>query len=545
MGVSWWQDLLQSLGLGAFHFLRPQWLWAVLPAVLLPLAVHLREDLRRRWRGVIAPHLLAALTVAPRRRWRMRPGHLTALGLGVAAVALAGPTWEQERPPFVEDKAPLAVAIDLSRTMDAIDVSPTRLERAKLKVKALLARRAGARTAIWAYAGSTHLVLPLTEDAALVGTFVDALQTRIMPAPGKDTALALRTIAADLAREDVPGTVLFLTDGVEPAAVSAFAALPDDGGVQPLVLAIGTEQGGPVRSGPNAFAEDASGRRLFARLDLATLHRLRDAGVPVATFTAASDEDVDWVQRRVQSHLVQKQADAQARWKEAGWWLTLPLTLFGALWFRKGWTVRWASLGMLLLLLAVPAPRAAAAAEEPPGGWRFVDLWLTRDQQGRRAYERGDYLEAARLFEDPMWRGIALYRAGRDAEAVQSFALVRGPESEFNQGNALARQGQFPAAAARYRQALRLRPAWPPAQANLALVEKLIPPAKKDPGPQAEDPNLKPDEVQFDDQGKAGKEQVRVPRAQTADTWMRAIQTTPTELLARKFALQHGAKGRP
>src|SRR5262249_10271658 len=90
--------------------------------------------------------------------------------------------------------------LDLSKTMDAIDVAPTRLERVKLKIRDLLELRKGARSATFAYAGSAHLVLPLADDAALAETFVDSLSTAIMPVPGKDTAAALKTVVAGLAR---------------------------------------------------------------------------------------------------------------------------------------------------------------------------------------------------------------------------------------------------------------------------------------------------------------------------------------------------------
>ncbi|CAG2158818.1 vWA domain-containing protein [Cupriavidus numazuensis] len=529
--------------LAAFHFLRPWWLLVLIPAVLLVWAVQRRGDVRRRWRDAIAPHLLDALMVGERRRLAIRPVHLTALLLAVGAIALAGPTWERERPPFLDDKAPLAIAIDLSPTMDAIDVTPTRLERAKLKVKALLARRDGGRTAIWAYAGSTHLVLPLTDDATLLQTFVDALQTRIMPAPGKDTALALRTIDAALAHEEVPGTILFLTDSMETAAVRAFKAQASSGRSQPVVLAIGTERGGPLRSGSEGFVEK-DGVRVFSRMDTAALKRFGDdTGVPVATFTPDSDDDVAWVQRHVQSHLAQKQTAENSRWKDEGWWLTIPIALLGVLWFRKGWTVRWIT--GLLLAMALAAPRhdlraQASAPDAAPPAWRFVDLWLTHDQQGRLAFERGDFAGAAALFDDPMWRGVAQYRAGQYAKAVQSFALVDSPESDFNQGDALAHLGKYKDAAARYRQALKRRPQWPAATANLALMEKLAAKADK-PKEGEEPPDVKPDEVKYDRESKPPEgegKKTEMGAVQSAETWMRAIQTSPTELLQRKFALQ-------
>ncbi|RZT39325.1 VWA domain-containing protein [Cupriavidus agavae] len=537
-----------------FHFLRPWWLLGLVPAMLLVWAVQRRGDVRRRWRQAIAPHLLDALMIGERRRLALRPVHLTALLLALGAVALAGPSWRQEAPPFLDDKAPLAIAVDLSRSMDAADVTPTRLERAKLKIKALLKHRDGGRTALYAYAGSTHLVLPLTDDTALLQSFVDALQTRIMPAPGRDMAQALRTIDADLAREPVPGTILFLTDAVDPAAGKAFRAQGESRRSQPVVLAIGTEQGGPLRNvgGPAGSFVEQDGARVFARLDVAALKRFgEDSGVPVATFTPGSDDDVAWVQRHVESHLEQMQADDRTRWQDEGWWLVLPISLLAMLWFRKGWTVRWTT-GLLLAALAMPPPDLQA--QEPASAarpWRFADLWLTHDQQGRRAFEQGDFARAATLFDDAMWRGVAQYRAGQYPQAVQSFALVDSPQSDFNQGDALARQGQYQQAAARYRQALRRQPQWPAATANLALMEALLaqqkPADKPRPDDQEEPPDIPPDEIRYDaaKPPEQGGQSMRIGLTQDAEMWMRAIQTSPTDLLQRKFALQQGQPAAP
>jgi Ca-activated chloride channel family protein len=518
--------------IGDFHFLRPEWLLAVPAAGALVWLVSRREDVRRRWRGTIAPHLLDHLVVERRSRLRLRPVHLTALLIALGGLAAAGPTWDRERPPFVEDKAPLALAIDLSATMDAIDVTPTRLERTKLKVRDLLALRAGARTAVFAYAGDAHMVLPLTDDTALIQTYVDSLATGIMPVGGKDTARALAAVAEGLAREETPGTILFLTDGVEPRAFDALKHPPGKDDI--LVLGVGTPEGGPVKTGPDSFLADATGRRVFARLDVESLRRLRsETGAPVATITQ-DDADIRWIQRRVQSHLQQKQADAASRWNDRGWWLTIPIALLGAAWFRRGWTIRW--IAVALLALAFGTPGRAEALE-----WRWLDPWLTANQQGRFAYDRGDYKTASERFEDPMWRGAALYREGRYEDAVEAFARVDTAQSYYNQGNALARLGKFPAAVASYRAALERRPDWPEARANLAIVQRLIPKEKKDDEEQGE-PNEKPDQIQFDDKGKKGKAGRVDAAKQTAEMWMRNIQTTPRDLLRRKFALEAGPR---
>jgi Ca-activated chloride channel homolog len=523
--------------LAPLHILRPAWLLVLIAAAWLPWAVRRQGDVRRRWRGTIAPHLLDALVVPEGRHRPVRPVHMTALALALGAIALAGPTWEREQPPFLSDKARLAIAVDLTPDMNAIDITPTRLERAKLKIKALLAHRDGGRTALYAYAGSTHLVLPLTDDASLLQTFVDALQTAIMPVPGKDTARAVQTIGAALSKEPVPGTILLLTDGVEPAAMPALQQR--DKRTQIVVLVIGTAAGGPLKAGDGA----APG------LDAAALHRLRDTGVPVATLTTDSDDDVAWVQRHVQSHVELASAQDTLRWHDAGWPLTIPIAVLVLLWFRKGWTIRWVAMLAVAVLMAGPQPDVLAQASPPARGWHFVDLWLTHDQQGRRAFAHGDYPAAAALFDDPMWRGVAYFRAEKFDDAARAFEQIGTPDAQYNLGNVLARQNKYAEAAARYRLVLQQRPGWQPAQHNLTMmlqaIERQKQAEKHDKGDE-EPPDLKPDKIELDASQPppppGGDKMQQGLVQQNADMWMRGIQTSPTTLLARKFALQSQAR---
>ena len=149
------------------HFLRPQWLWLLLAVPVIYLSFHVRDDVRARWKRYIDPELLDHLIVTRKRGWRFRPIHMVCLLILLGAIALAGPAWKREQPPFTEDKAPLVIALDLSQTMDAIDLDPTRLERAKLKLRDLLKVRNGGRTALFVYAGTSHMVLPFTTDNSL------------------------------------------------------------------------------------------------------------------------------------------------------------------------------------------------------------------------------------------------------------------------------------------------------------------------------------------------------------------------------------------
>jgi Ca-activated chloride channel homolog len=297
------------------------------------------------------------------------------------------------------------------------------------------------------------------------------------------------------------------------------------------VLGIGTTKGGPIKTGKDEFLTDAAGARLFAKLDVDALKRLKsEAGIQLATITA-DDQDVQWINRRAQAHLQKALTEANTRWEDVGWWLVSPIALLSALWFRRGWTIRW-TVAILLTALVLPQPRAQAAE------WKFADAWLTPDQQARLAFERGDFDHAAALFSDPMWKGFSFYRGGKYDEAVDAFARLDTAESWYDQGNALAHLGKMPQAVASYQQALKKRPDWPEAEANLKLLQDVIAATKKDDDQESNERADKPNQIVFDDKGKKGKRGLVDVGQQTAEMWMRNIQVTPTDLLARRFSIE-------
>ena len=525
--------------LSDFHFLRPEWLLGVAGALVLWLLVRGASSLERQWRGVIAPHLLVHLKVGAGGRRRVRPLDTVVATLILASIGLAGPTWEREETPFSEDTAPLVLALQLSQTMDAIDVAPTRLERAKQKIRDVLARRKGARTGLLVYAGTAHVVLPLTDDPSVLGTFVTELATDLMPVPGNDPVRALRLAETMLEKEDTPATILFFTDGIPAEAAEAFVAHGDRTRDVVMALAFGTSEGGPVRLADDRFATDASGRRITARLDREGLETLADrAGVWVASATV-DQADIDRIDRRMERHLRSaREDDPGARWSDAGYWLAWPVALLALFWFRRGWTVRWGTAVVVWVLLGAGIPASAEAGE-----FRFADLWLTPDQQGRYWLERDEPLKAAERFADPMWKGVAYYRAGDWENAILQFARVDTAPGWFNLGNAYARSGNNEEAIKAYDEALARRPGWTEAEENRALVMSLIPPLEPESDEEQQgDPHYEPDEVKFDEKGKKGKEgeieQTLLTDEQKAEMWLRRLQVTPADFLRRKFAAQ-------
>ncbi|WP_312495254.1 VWA domain-containing protein [Pseudomonas cremoris] len=473
-----------------FHFMRPAWLLLALMGALLPLIWQRSRDLQRRLRGTIAPHLLPHLLLTPTDPHRVRPVHLVSALLVLGAIATAGPTWQQDRPNFLENRAPLIIAVDLSPSMDTADVPPTRLKAAKHTLHDLVQRRKGTRTALLVYAGSAHLVLPPTDDPALLDSFIQALGTDLIDKPGKDVAGVIEQSKRLL--QQSPGTLLLVTDGADVTQLPTLK----DGSLQVLVLALG--------SSPTL-------KQLASALD-----------APLGSLTL-NDDDLDWVERHAQQHF--QNADEQQRllqWKDAGYWLCWPLLLLALVSVRRGWSLNWAA--VLLLGLLLPPTQAEA------------NPFLTPDQQGRWAFEHHHYPEAAARFVDPYWKGIAAYNAADYDLAQTTFSAMNTPQAAFYLGNIHVRRFKFDDAISAYQHALQLQPDFPEASANLALAIAL----KKDTESAANNtPEVKPDEVKFDKApGKGQSKAIQTQQANNDALWLQNLTTSPATFLRRKFSLQ-------
>ncbi|HYC18148.1 MAG TPA: VWA domain-containing protein [Pseudolabrys sp.] len=493
------------------HFLRPLWLFALIPVVSIVIFILRRNRPEAQWGDVIAPNLLKHLLVEPESRWRLNPLYLVAAGLVLGIIALSGPTWRHELPPFVEDKAPLMIALSLGPSMTERDVAPSRLERAKQKIRDLLAARAGARTGLIAYSGTAHLVMPLTDDRAVIEPFLAALTPDLMPSQGNNTEAAVALAAKMMAAESIAGTILIVADSIV---------------------------------GDQAALRRAAGRSALALLSVAP-PQSSSPGMSNAVRASVDDTDIRSLERRIETNYQSAQSAAfGTRWRDEGYWLVLPVALLGLLWFRRGVTVAW----MVAAFLAIQPPPPADAADL---SWAR-NLWLTPDQQGRLAFDRGDYASAKELFADPMWRGIAAYRAYDFLAAAESFRKIEGLAGRFALGNAEAQNHAFEKALKAYDEVLSLQPDNTAAKHNKAIVEAALAAQEEKRRKQEKGeapPDEKADETRVDPKQKGGKRiQVQADDLTTpgaAEAWMREVQTSPADFLKLKFSIQAAAAPRP
>ena len=449
--------------LSQFHFLRPQLLWLLLPAVLLcwglARTVLNSGQLQKIIDADLLPHLL--LRGGAKRPWLF--GLIFAL-LAAMTLALAGPSWRKLPTPVYSNQDALVILLDLSPSMMATDLSPDRLTRARLKILDILRERKDGLTALVAYGGEAHIVTPLTEDTATIANLVPALSPAIIPVPGSNIEMAVET-GIKLLQDGANGRgqLLAVTDGIDETALGTVASLTSAANVKLSILAVGSGEGSPIpRGNGGGFVTDENGSIIIANFDARELGKLaRDSG---GRFARISVDDSDIAKLLPEEASPERAALTERefdQWREEGPWLILLLLPFAALLFRRGALACALPLAILLL-----PPQPAGAAE-------MEDLWLRKDQQAEKLLEQGDAKQAAETFKNPQWRGTANYRAGDFAAAQKDFAEGTTPRSLYNLGNSLTQQGRYDDAIAAYSEALKHQPDMADAQHNREIAQKL------------------------------------------------------------------------
>ncbi len=454
-----------------FHFQHPLWLLALLPLALLVWWIGDPASRDGAWQRICDARLLPYLLInQPHARHRL-PVWLLAAGWLVTVVALADPVWEKQPQPVFRSEAARVVVLDLSRSMAAPDLAPSRLERARYKVEDVLRRSQEGQVGLVVFAGDAFVVSPLTNDAKTITELLQALEPGLMPVQGSRADLGLRK-AGDLLKQAgvARGQILLVTDGDEGRAIDAARDLRRQG-YTVSVLGVGTKQGAPLPDGKGGYVHDDAGAIVVPRLDVASLRALAAAGGGRYATITGNDADLDALLTPMAPRLDTKVKQSGLKtdvWVSRGPWLVVLLLPLAALAFRRGWLL------VLVLLVAgtvsVPGPAMAAS-------WN--DLWVRPDQQAAQALAGGDNARAAELATDPSQRGTAEYRAGHYEQALKDFSRASGTDAEYNRGNALARLGHYKEALAAYDKALAAQPGMEDALHNKASVEALLRQQKK------------------------------------------------------------------
>ncbi len=496
---------MNPIDLSSLHFLRPQWFLLVLPLAIILLSLWRKRLTSRSWRAVIDQQLLPHVLIGQHQH--RGPWLMIAVGLAgiLAMTALAGPVWEKLEQPVFRQQSALVILLDLSRSMDATDVRPSRLQRARLKLRDILSQRTEGQTALITYAAMAFVVTPLTSDTRTIAAQVPSLTTDLMPSQGSRPVRAIVRASELLRQAGAPGgDVLLVTDGIAATDSKELDNLDDairslvNAGHHLHILGVGTDTGAPIPKQVGGFVTDNTGAIVIPKLNQATLRTLATQGQGLYRDMRIDDSDINAIlgaiNQGIDNPMSQKSEDLLSdQWREAGVWLLLPLILIVLPAFRRG------VLGAVLVAALMLAPTSPVEAME----WSL--LWQNADQRAKQALDKGEAARASELFQQPEWQATAQYRAGQYEKAAETLASIKGADAAYNRGNALTKMNKLSEALVAYNQALELSPDHADARYNAELIKQALKQQQDQTQDQDQAQNQEQKQDQQDDKSSSSK----------------------------------------
>ncbi len=423
-----------------FHWPHALWL------LLLPLGFLVSELTRRvRATQVRHPKMMRAeasprgLTLAekgsiaaamPRVRWRLW------LGLALTITAFSRPQWGDVEEPVFEQAREILIGVDLSKSMLAPDVTPTRLDRAKLLITGLLERLEGERVGLTVFAGTSFLQSPLSADYEILREFLPSLDPTFLPEGGTEYAALIDT-ALDAFTEDSNADrfLIILSDG-ESQTDSWQARVPElkERGIRVISLGIGTTEGAMLPDDSGGFIKDERGAVVLSRLNATTLEELARQTSGVYRDASNWVDLADVLSQTVEAGRAGDFSESRsARRIERFQWALGPALLFLL------WSV-WREFPVRPRQRAVTIRPAKSVATVLAIGFGFL-AGLTPDRATAQPAPAADPMEMIAAVEAPLNELITRLAAQQDVAAIE-FADVA--EQTITWGNQLLQAGQPP-----------------------------------------------------------------------------------------------------
>ena len=475
-----------------FHFLRPEWLLALLPVVLILLWLRFEKAAQGDWHNIIPEHLLKHL-IHEKPGASSKPALLLLALIWLLSVfAMSGPTWTKLAQPVYEKLEARIYVLDLSFSMYASDIKPDRITRARLKLMDLLQNKREGLSALVVFSGDAHVVTPLTNDTKTIISLVNSLEPKIMPDAGNNVTAGIQKALALLSNTKIDkGEIILLSDEVSPNHIAAINSMMSQSPFSLSIMGVGTTEGAPIKL-PNGQFFKHENQIIVPKLNRSEMQSLAENNGGQYVDIQHNDSDI----QALLSSKLNQQNEAKEReqqfdiWFDAGQWLMLPILALAAFSFRKGWIL----ILPLTLTLSLGFPNKPIYAQTPNQENQeavenesktsviknTISSWfLTGDQRGLQNFKNQNFQEAAKNFNHQDWKASSLFYSGQFAQASELFKADNSETSDkqssswYNKANALAFTGDLNKSIEAFEKALELNPENEDAAFNKALVEKL------------------------------------------------------------------------
>lgn len=241
-------------------------LFFLLPFFLALLGYQARKR-RLAWRA-LADDALRPKLMPNRSPWRILVKHgLKALALVFLILALMEPQWGMKEEEVTMKGADLMLALDVSNSMRAQDLKPSRLERMKRKLRDLLQMLAGDRVGLIAFAGRSFLLSPLTIDYGTLEMFVDEIAPETIPVQGTDISGALSLAIKAMGDKDSAKAILVFSDGEDfSEKLDKMIETLKEKKIKVFALGFGTPEGAPIPESGGGFKTNSEGQMVVSKL---------------------------------------------------------------------------------------------------------------------------------------------------------------------------------------------------------------------------------------------------------------------------------------
>ena len=399
----------------------------------------------------------------------------------LSVLALIRPKWGFHWEEIKRKGVDIVVALDVSKSMLAEDVSPNRLERAKREIIDLINLLQGDRLGLVAFSGTSFIQSPLTLDYGAVKIFLDDLDTDLIPVPGTAIADAIeKSIKAFDPDDGKSRVIILITDGEDHMNNPLEAAQrANEQKIKIYTIGIGAQEGAPIPDQGGGFKKDNKGNVVLTQLDETSLQKIALETGGSYVRSVSGDLDLENIYKDINKTVEDKELKSgkRKRFEERYQWVLMLAFLLLILEVFISERTNRKILGVFLLCFLYNHPANALFQSD-----------LIKD--GEKNYSKGQYKEAISNFltksvENPTNRelkfnlGNSYYKGQNYQEAYNIFNELKdvsdkkmSQKAYYNLGNTAFRLGKLEEAIEHYHKATTLEPSDEDAKFNLELARK-------------------------------------------------------------------------
>jgi len=442
-------DNIKHIDWEKFHFLREEYFWVAVPALIIILFGFILFKENNLWKKNIAKHL-QPYVIQKGTEWKTRVIQLFVLIMFILGfIAFLGPSWDEIKSPSKKIRSQLVIAIDLSQSM------------------------------LLVFAASTHTAIPFTTDYKIILDQLDGLKPSMMPVKGTGFSALLNKLDTLFNDNKAEGKVLLVTDDLKDLSVEMVSNFLQQNNVHLYLYPFATQNGAVIPY----FKEKSI-------LDVQKINALNALDKVDIMEITLDNSDVKDLAKAISDNLIfeDKSDEEEENWQDNGYWLLIPLTLLFLFSFRKGWA-------LYLVLISISLSSCSDKENKKKIDFTFDDLWYTKEYQAQKEYDDQNYAKAAMEFSDPVRKGVAYYKAGDFNSAKIAFEKDTTTTGLYNLGLTYAKLGQLDKSQEIFEKVLQKDPSNENAGSNLKHIISAI--AKLD--------SLKPEDAAINEEGKRAK----------------------------------------